>query len=227
MSEREEKMKDIELIISYYDESKRKSKRRVDLLSQLFEHIVVNRKYNDNMSQICKAINVERKTVYRYYANREAIIVELLFLIHAKRNLEFTREIEKVMVLEELSLVEKFYVILDINVELLVKYQSDLSFSEYAKKIAKQMDQNSVDYKRHEQMMNEQKFNHYLPILLELEKAGLLRKQIIPEEYSDMIDESLNAFVFQTLEYKDTYIRYNFNQIERFINLVKLGLVAE
>ncbi len=221
------KINDLNFIVKYYDESERKSQRRIKLLNLLFEHIVVNRNYNDNMSEICRAINTERKTVYRYYENREAIMLELRILVYIRRNLMFKKEIEKIMQIEEISVVEKFYIILDINVELLLKHQFDLLFTEYSKQLFAHTDQKSLIYIKYKEMMSEQNFNHYLPILNELETADLLRNSISAKEYASVIDESLRAYIFQTMDNKDNCLNDNDMQIERFVNLLKQAIIDD
>ncbi len=210
-------------IEEYYDESTRKSNRRIELLTKLFEHIVETKNFNDNMSQICKAIAVERKTMYRYYSNREAIIIDLYCLVEISREKELNNKIKNIMILEELSPVEKFYVILEINVELILKSQYDLTFLNYAKKIIHQSNQNTEMYLRYKKVQNDKKYNHYLPILVELEQKELLNSSILPLEYAKVIYNSLTGFVVQMMEQEDADIK----PVDYFINLLKLSVISD
>lgn len=213
-------MQDIKPLIDYYGESPRKNKRRFELLQQLFHHLVECRGFNDNMSQICKAINVERKTVYRYYNSKEDIISEVNYYVHIKRNYELAERIEEIIANENLNSIDKFIVIMNVQLEIYTKYRDDMAFVEFAKRISTNLDKESETYKRYTYLMNNIEFDHYRKILLTLEADHELNDGINADEYSLTINQILYSFISQTYEYEHDFYSYDNANISKAIKLV-------
>ncbi len=216
-------MQDIKTLIDYYGESPRKRKRRFELLQSLSEHLVDNRGYNDNMSQICAAINVERKTVYRYYSSKEDIIAEVNYYIYMKRNLELSEKIGEIIKNDNLNTIDKFVVIMNLHVELLTKYRNDMGFVEFAKRIITNLDQETSTYSRYIYLMNDTDFFHFKQILELLEAENELREGIEAEDYAHTIEQILYSFVAQTLEYEKNFNRFDNANVSKVINLLLLS----
>lgn len=213
-------MQDIKPLTDYYQESQRKNKRRYELLKQFFEYLVVQRGFNDNMSKICKEIGVERKTVYRYYNSKEDIIAEVSFYIHIKRNNELQEKIKEVLKNDELDAIDKFIVIMNLQVEMLTKYQNDMAFSEYSRRIITNLNHDSETYKRYIHVMNAKEFNHYHEILKVLELNGELREDITSERYAQTIGQMIYSFVSQTLEYENNFNNFKNANVSKVIQLI-------
>lgn len=213
-------MQDIKPLTDYYQESQRKNKRRYELVKQFFEYLVVQRGFNDNMSKICKEIGVERKTVYRYYNSKEDIIAEVSFYIHIKRNNELQEKIKEVLKNEELDAIDKFIVIMNLQVEMLTKYQNDMAFTEYSRRIITNLNHDSETYKRYIHVMNAKEFNHYHEILKVLELNGELREDITSERYAQTIGQMIYSFVSQTLEYENNFNNFKNANVSKVIQLI-------
>ncbi len=220
-------MQDIKPLIDYYGESPRKNKRRFELLQSFFEHLVVNRGYNDNMSQICSAIGVERKTVYRYYNSKEDIIAEVNYYIYMKRNLELEEKIEEVLKNDNLDTIDKFVVIINLNVEVLTQYRDDMGFAEFAKRVITNLDHNTSTYSRYIYLMNVHEFVHFEKILTRLEAENKLREGITAAEYARTIEQILYSFVAQTLEYENNFNRFDNTNVSKVINLILLSTLKD
>ncbi len=220
-------MQDIRPLIEYYNESPRKSKRRFLILTQLFHHLVEERNFNDNMSQICSAIGVERKTVYRYYNSKEDIIAEVNYYIYKKGNIELSERINEVLANDELDLVDKFVLILNLQIEVLSKLRDNLGFSEFAKRIVTNLDPNSETYRRYIYLMNVEEFSHYKEILEQLGNAGLLRDGINADDYAMTIEQIILSFVAQTLEYEGDFNRFDTKNVPKVVQLILMATIKD
>ncbi len=118
-------------LLNYYDEGSVKIKRRKVLLKQIMQYVVFENNYDATMSDISTAIDIERKTLYRYFDSIDDIIIDLAYLLVTYNNQEYLKTSNTILDDKSVDSLDKLRDILKSVTNLMISFKSELNFLAY------------------------------------------------------------------------------------------------
>lgn len=209
-------MNEYQIISKYYHESPRKQNRRIELLIKLNEYIVLEENYNKSFSKIALENGIERKTLYRYFKDKNDILSQLYAVNYLKFKKEFMIKIDGIKKEVKLSSLEHFYVILDMHLDNLISQannkNSEKKFLDYIQETLK-YNEFSIEVKTY--LANEEPC-YYCDIIKVLGEQGFILNTINPKEYAIVVEQMIETY-FYTIN-----IKQQINPNYQMINLQNL-----
>lgn len=215
-------------LLDYYDESPRKRKRRTELYQMLRQILVIDKKYKYSMSDISKELELERKTLYRYFNSTEDILVDLAYIYVVSGNIVYSNISNEIIAMKDINTIEKFKMIVREITDAILITQQVAQFIGYFEDIIFTMDKAMKPKIRYNSLITlYKKNNHYMAnILYQMKAEGLIDIDNL-EPYIETIEQSLVAFVSRIILKKEESDRYNLENIEIYSDLIIKGLCSQ
>lgn len=216
-------------LLKYYGESETKKHRRIKLLKLIMEYIVFEQNYNATMSNISAAINVERKSIYRYFESRDDILVDLAYILVTSNNLEYLKVSKQILNDKKVPCSEKFSAVLKAVTDVMKQRRKELTFLAYFDDQFNIMSEDSPAKERYRKLITGFKTkNHYLrDVILFLDQKKLLDQEIEKEYIIEIVEQMINSFVSRTLKKEKESYRFQVENIDIAIRILEKGVIKK
>ncbi len=216
-------------LLNYYNEGSIKSKRRKVLLSQIIKYVVFDNNYDATMSDISSAIDVERKTLYRYFDSKDDIIVDLAYLLVTYNNQEYLKTSNFILEDDSIDSYNKLRAILTAVTDLMIMFKSEMNFLAYFDDHFNILDDDNPAKKRYRSLITGFKTkNHYLrAVIYYLDNENILDKSINDEDIIEVVEQVVNSFVSRTLKKENESYRFNIANIDILIKILEKGIIIK
>ncbi len=219
----------ISSLLTYYGESTRKQKTRRKLMDDLKEYIVVKKNYRATMSEISSALEMERKSLYRYFPTIDDIIIDLAYVMVTSNNSRYLIKAKEINELENLSNTEKFKLTLKEVGKLMIVNRTSLEYLSFFDDHFNSLEQGNLTRKRYQDLITGFKTqNHYLKMILEqLDQENQLQNHDAVTDYIEVTEQALSAFVSRTLKKENESYRFDLENIDVLINILTCGIIKK
>lgn len=216
-------------LIYYYNEGDIRNKRRILLLNQIMEYVVFENHYDATMSEISVALNVERKTIYRYFDTKDDILIDLAYLLVTYNNQKYLEISNKILNDKNVKDKDKFSCILRSVTKFMVSNRKELNFLAFFDDRFNILDEHSNPKERYRNLITGFKTkNHYLrPIILFLDREKLLDKDLKKEDIIEVGEQLMNSFVSRTLKKEKESYRFDIKNIDIAIKILGKGILKK
>ncbi len=213
-------------LLVHYDESSRKQARRKFFYDRLLEIIILEDKFNLTFSEIAKELEVERKTLYRYFDSKDEIISDIAYLCVVYINGKYLNVTKEVMGLDYDNTTRLKLIFRDIA-NVMINYKKLFSFYQYFDLTLYELPLDSKASLRYRQLITEfKRQNHYLgPILVELRNEGKLVDKYTNEELAEIFEQAFGVFVSRTIVKMRESDRYKLENINVLIDIMLNGII--
>ncbi len=201
----------------YFQMSDKRKRRYQELLELLYNDLVIDKNYQDSLVDIAKRINVERKTLYRYFNNKEEILSQLYVITKVDLKQQLMKKIKKIKAESKLSVMEHFYIILDLHVEYLLMDHQETDFIEY---FEKNLELNSLS----EQLkiyLNYEQPDYYVEVVNEMIKQEFFLVDISAKNYGKIIEQTIESYYEAINRYQVIDDKYQFANLELLTTIIK------
>ncbi len=214
-------------LLNYYDEGSVKIKRRKVLLKQIMQYVVFENNYDATMSDISTAIDIERKTLYRYFDSIDDIIVDLAYLLVTYNNQEYLKTSNAILNDKSVDSLDKLRDILKSVTNLMISFKSELNFLAYFDDQFNILADDDLAKKRYRNLITGFKTkNHYLRAVIHyLDNENILDTSIHPDDIIEVVEQVVNSFVSRTLKKENESYRFNVANIDVLIKILEKGII--
>lgn len=213
-------------LLAYYDESNRKQERRKYFYDRLLEIIILEDKYNLTFSELAKELDVERKTLYRYFDSKDEIIADVAYLCVVYINGKYLNVAKEIMQLDYDNTTRLKLIFRDIA-NVMINYKQLFSFYQYFDLTLYELPLDSKASLRYRNLITDfKRQHHYLgPILTELRNEGKLIDKYSNEELAEIFEQAFGVFVSRTIVKMRESDRYKLENINILIDIMLNGII--
>lgn len=215
-------------LLDYHGDGPRKRERRKLFYEQLLDLLVIHGKYTMSYADICKELKTERKSVYRYFENKDDIIIDIAYLTVVYINKKYIAIASEINTLDYDSITKLKLIFRDVA-NLVIYYKELFEFFQYFDNVIYHLNSNNKTKIRYSTLMTEFKNNnHYLtPILEELRREGKITDKYSNSKLSDVFEQTFGAFVGRTIINLEESERYNLDNINMVIDIMLNGIIIK
>ncbi len=210
--------------MDYYYDSPTRRQRRIRILQQLVDLFLKDENYLLTYAEICLALKIERRSLYRYYPTKNDILLDVAYLVVLDNNYAYINAVRKIF--EERDnkqsiLSDSLIVVSDIMIENKNRIKFLSNFDEQYH----YMDESEkVRYKH--LITGFKNENHYLqPVYTHLSNKGKIKHNEVAQ-LIEVTEQALNSFVSRTIEKMDESNRYTTDNIVKFISIIERGIIG-
>lgn len=218
-------------IIDYYKGSNIKSKRREDIISDSLKFFNKNGIKHATMTNLAEYLNIERKTLYLYYASIIDLIVDSylyrteLYIQHTSFSMDNFINSNKALHVKD-KLTNYFLLLKDGMMKINEEYPLFFDFDSFMQYV----DKNSETYTRFNTVASNFKaWSDYLQTIIEegaveglVDLNGLDSKSL-----ATVMDQSFRAYLTKTITRCSETGRYKIENIDDFIKIIVKGILIK
>ncbi len=201
----------------YFPMSEKRKIRYQQLLKLLYNDLVIAENYQDSLVDIAKRINVERKTLYRYFRSKEDILSQLYVITKVNLKQQLMKKIKLIKAESKLSVMEHFYIILDLHVEYLLMEHQETGFIKYYEQNynLKCLMEQLKSYLQCEQP------DYYVEVVNEMIKQEFFLVDISAKNYGKIIEQTIESYYEAISKYQVIDEKYQFINLEILTTIIK------
>ncbi len=201
----------------YFQLSDKRKIRYQELLKLLYDDLVIAGNYQDSLVDITKRINVERKTLYRYFSNKEEILSQLYVVTKVDLKHQLMNKIKQIKNETKLSVMEHFYVILDLHVDYLLMEHQETEFINYFEQNFKLefLSKELKDY------LNKEQPDYYVEVVNEMIKQEFFLVDISAKNYGKIIEQTIESYYESINKYQVIDEKYQLTNLQLLTTIIK------
>ncbi len=201
----------------YFQLSDKRKIRYQELLKLLYDDLVIAGNYQDSLVDITKRINVERKTLYRYFSNKEEILSQLYVVTKVDLKHQLMNKIKQIKNETKLSVMEHFYVILDLHVDYLLMEHQETEFINYFEQNFKLefLSKELKDY------LNKEQPDYYVEVANEMIKQEFFLVDISAKNYGKIIEQTIESYYESINKYQVIDEKYQLTNLQLLTTIIK------
>lgn len=217
-------------LFDFYDESPTKRARRKSILSEIHPHVLRKGIHNITLKDISAIVNIERRTLYDYYKNKDELIIDLAFITVTELNKQYMI-ISEMMELtnKELSSEELLKTILESIAKVIYgKYNNEFIFLNEFDLFYHALGAENETFQRYKNLITGFKLkHHYLQSCIKrMAGEGKIKKHN-EDELIEVLEQSFRAYLSRIIIKETESKRYKIENISLFLDLIIHGLVDE
>lgn len=214
-------------LVDYYQEGPRKQARRKEFYNQLIEELIINNNYQLNFSELCKLLNVERKSLYRYFQTKDDMLVDIAYLAVIYVNEKYLIVANEIYNLEQYDSETKLKLTLRDIANTIIYYRELAPFFQYFDDRLSELPEDSSAKNRYRELMTAYKIRHHylIPILDDLRAEGKLIDKYDNCQIAEIFEQTYAVFVSRTVTKLNESDRYSYNNINILIDIFLNGIL--
>ncbi len=201
----------------YFQMSDKRKERYQELLELLYNDLVIAKNYQDSLVDVAKRINVERKTLYRYFNNKDEILSQLYVITKVDLKQQLMKKINLIKAESKLSVMEHFYIILDLHVEYLLMEHQEIDFINY-------YEQNYNLENLTEQLksyLQDEQPDYYVEVVNEMINQEFFLVDISAKNYGKIIEQTIESYHEAISKHQAIDEKYQFINLEILTTIIK------
>ncbi len=218
----------VEILSNYYNDSRTKGNRRRLILESLSTYLVEKGILNTTFTDICTFLQIERKSLYRYYSSKEDIIVDIAFIVIHDINYKYLKVAKKIFEngnhLTDLELIKQTLVAI---AEVMLEESNQFVFLNEFDMFYHNLDHQSPEFIRYQKIIANFKSKHHFiaPAVERAYKNKTLQDNNCDiKQHIDVLEQSLHAYMSRILIKHQESTRYKVELIYPFINSIVYGI---
>ncbi len=219
-------MVEIKRLVSNYNLTPKRQEKHSILLDKAYKYVVEEGNYKNSFANIAEGMEVERRTLYRYFKNREILLAELYVVDLVWRKKQVYRKLNEINTTTKLSSIEKFYVMLEMHLDHLIELESEVNTTQFQKYVERNMVSSEINDEIKNYLNTEEPW-YYSEVMTSLKADDYLVHSINGETYAKVVEQLIESY-FYTINLKNKINdNYRFQNLKELVAIMKLTVLKK